>query len=307
MCVNFNEIVGIVLVNPANAAGVEEKISKGTIIDAAYIEERINAADPTSRWTFIKQFGISTTSRENPPKETLNNGIEILVGRDAPRNFEGTIVATSPQYLKELKKLECQNLAFYAIDVTGNFLGKRDDDRDALYPRLIAPNTFYAQERVASGGNTTTGVKVMFSIDPSEKEVDSDYIAASEMDGVNMLSLIATQRTYSCEMKVVGSPADDSVVIDVSTVFGSNKTPSPVVGLSTSNFTLINTITGAAITVTSCAPNGAISGRYLVGFDLTSGIVVRLGFILGAVVATNGGTPAYILTPSSATEFTTGV
>ena len=303
MCININEIAGIVLVQPVTTLGVEEKILKATAVNNTYVAGRINAVDSSARWTFLKSFATSAYARAEPKKEALSNGIELNV-TDAPKTFTGVIPATTPQYIREFESIKCLPMAFYGVDIKGNLIGRRDAKRTAIFPFLIAAGTINLQERQATGGNLTTGVKVDFTLDMSEKDSDTDAIESSEMENVNMLTLISTQRTYNVETALFASTTT-GFTVDLATVFGSNKNPSPVIGFET--FLKVQRVsTGLDVPISPPTPNATIKGRYAVTFvtPLTIGDKIRLYGILPAVVSPSGGSPAFILTSSILTEIT---
>jgi len=170
---NCQDLIGIdtkeFLVPTINSDGVRNSHDASVVIDAAFLEGKINEADPSKRWYPLPKIENPTSERTDPVTETSASGTIAFI-KDGVRTETFELWNQSPTLIKALESAKCTDFSIYTVDDCGNLVGMCLDNTDFLYPIRIDKGSLSIQ--YVKKTPTTVG-KVTISFQWLEIEKDS--------------------------------------------------------------------------------------------------------------------------------------
>lgn len=187
---------------------------------------------------FAESFNITKgeTVYETKPS---NNKYKIKPGI---RSFsmELTDKNASVRMLEQVKKFGCSALSYFIVDIEGKIEGyKPTADSTDFYPIPMSQSTFDAILNYATDTTVQT-IGVMFDQSQYFNDGSLYYLTPSDL-GYSATELVGLKSGTV----VASTPTTTSVVLTVTKPSGSALTPSPIVGLTDTNFAIYD-VTGAA-------------------------------------------------------------
>lgn len=250
--------------------GTRNGILLSATINQAYLDDRVNDPDPSSRWypcDLLKNY--DNVKGENV-YETFSDNTKSLI-EEGIRTLTANIVKNAgPRMLGSLKTYQCVDMSVYFIDKNGNIqVESVSEDGLTAYPTRIDKETFAPSLQKATP-TTVEKILLTFDLDKAVFDEDAQMILASEYTGdifglKGLLDVVPT----------LGAITTTSIVLTLNTLFGSAKNKQPVTGLLAADFTLYN-VTDAAPVVVVTAPENP-DGTYTITFAAqTSGDDIRI-------------------------------
>jgi hypothetical protein len=144
---NFKVMRGLIIVPKFNADGERNKIAAGTEITEAALTALLNNADKTVRWYPIPEIEAATGERTDPTLFTNPSGAIEFV-KDGVKTLQFELRRRGSEFKGQIESCECNELAFYAIDIDGRIRGLIETVEDGspdLYPIPIQPGSFYSK------------------------------------------------------------------------------------------------------------------------------------------------------------------
>jgi len=268
---------GIIMVPYMNSAGSVNAIDLTATLDAAYVTAKLNHVDPTYRWYPIQGIKNVEDLRGDPEFETFNDNSKMRV-QDGIRTFKGFKPGVVPSYVGNINDATCDKMGIFIIGVGGELQGS-DKVAGFLYPLLISANSWVANY-FKPQDKAVSKMMLEFQIDPQENDRNLSYIAQTEFNNYNLLSINGLQ-----DATIENLTVDSATVVsfDVETMYGTAVTKNKVKGLVSADFVssdsavvakVYNEDTAADVTVVAAEPT---PGSYTLTFTAqTAGDVIRV-------------------------------
>lgn len=189
---------GECFLNPKNIVGFILAPLGAVITEAdaadfgAFLESKINAADPAERWYPVHGFEAVTDNTEDVTIETMGYGGKGIVREgDYDLLFRWVIGGMCLQ--KSLRKFNNTNMGVFLIDSAGMLFGTTVNGEMHAIPLVL----FYTQPWRVNDGSTSTnyGVRIVFRPRPVNEDLAFLDVAAlgfvlSSFRGLQNLSLV---------------------------------------------------------------------------------------------------------------------
>ncbi len=210
-------------------------------VNAAYIDAKLNEADPSKRWYPTPVFDNITDERNESMKETLDSGANIYV-KQGTRPFTGVMVKQSNVLLEKMENWRCSNIGALVIDVAGSLIGDISTDGLFLKPTSIDQNT-WDPTLIKAKDATSQKIKLDFEWDIAVKDGDLRMITADEITDYDLLLINGL-----LDVNVVITPiTTDKITVTLTLDYGTALAKIPVVGWGLADFSANNITTGSPI------------------------------------------------------------
>lgn len=223
--------------------------------------DKVNHSDPSKRWYPYHQLKNVTEEQADATFAEADNG-----ERDKLRNGIKTITeemwATGHQFFGKVPE-NCVPFGIVCIDVCGNLLGEKESKTSTLlYPRTVNHRSV---DKVFMNKTNNDAQKITLSYDYGYLTSDANqYVvpksAFSTVDPRQLSGMLDVNLTLE-------ATANDTIVIDAALDFGDAITLTPVEGLVTADFTMINVDDGNATLTITVVESTTTPGRYTATID----------------------------------------
>lgn len=228
-------VVGQMLAVALNADdGTEFEIDLSADFDQAALDAHINNVDKSKRWYPLNEVenwdGAPKSETEfqefnSKNKSKLSDGI---------RSASCVIAQTVSKYAGQLKEVgECRKIGMFFVDSCGNVRGNVRKT-GFLKPIRIAQNTWDAILLWAVDGSNAQNTSIKFDFNKLEKDGDLGHIASSSITAD--LTLAEGLRDVTFENAVL-TASDDTLVVDMKTIYGDAKDLEGVKGILAGDLT----------------------------------------------------------------------
>lgn len=263
----------LTLLNPAGVAG--DYATMG-----AYIKDKTdNAAWPAQeRFYPSPRVRNATFERTETAYETAASGEKFRLSSGGVRSKKMELWAKDAvsQIYRELKKFGCTELDEYDVDVNGAIWGIKDDATTSVIRGYeMATETFDVFKDYATDASVNK-LMLSFDLDNAECEENSYAITANEL-GYKATALKGLISGYTSSDNTDLS----TVVVDVTTRYGSASTYQPIVGLLDANFIVTDAI-GTVLAHAGTVENP--DGTYTI--DMTAPLTVTDVYTVNVVTTT---------------------
>lgn len=194
--------------------GTYNQIGKDDVIDQAYIDAKINHADPSKRWIPYGSFVNVDESRADPITESFSDGSSVVV-QNSPRVWSGLLNNYSPQYISNLGAQRCQDFGLFVINDCGGLQGSVTADGEFLRPIRVNNGSWYPNY-IKKTDTVSAKVSLSFEFSQLENDASLRVIEKGEMDGVDLTTirgLLDVTPTISAE-STTGFVADLEIKFD---------------------------------------------------------------------------------------------
>lgn len=287
---NFKVMRGMFIVPRFDGDGVANKIAAGTEITAAYLTARLNDADKTKRWYPIPQIEAATGERADPTIFTNPSGAIEFV-KDGTKALQFELRRRGAEFKGQIESCECNELAFFAIDIDGRLRGLIETIEDGspdFFPIPIQSGSFYSKLVDATEDNPEH-LLVNFQIEITVKDSLLRIYPGSLTTG----DLLAARGLFDV-FSDYSSKSTTDFTVSLRTIYSDGDKFRPE-GLLAGDFSLYNVTDALAVVITSITEE--TPGVYDINFAAqTSADVLRLtptknGFDFSAVVTNTIAVP----------------
>lgn len=251
--------------------GTENVILAADTFDQTFLDDKINDPDPSKRLLPIN--GIENwdgAPRAETSFETFNSGNKSKLS-DGVKSATALVPQTVSQYFGQLKKLgECNEIGLFMVDGCENFRGNGRIAGE-LKPIRVARNTWDLILAWAVDASNAQNTMIAFDFDKLEKDEDLAHIPKSSITAD--LTTAEGLRDVAFTDGVL-TASDDTLIIDIKTIFGDPFDKEGVKGLL--NADLIMTVAGSAAVILSVTEG--VNGNYTI--ELTTDVVVSDTFTI---------------------------
>ena len=218
----------------------------------------INEADASKRWFPLPNFENVELPKADSQFEEANSGRMVFL-RQGKRSFAGELWAedSTPTLLGKLQNNRCVDFGIYIVDVNGNLVGSKVNDR--LYPITVDNPSFNPTFTFATDSTTQKIMlgfdfdrlfdeSTMYMITPTEAGVNFNDL--NGLVDVNLLTNLLTSTTFTFD-----------AVLD----YGTALNPIKFTGAVSADFELYNNDTAATVSIT-LVENLPLEGNYTATF-----------------------------------------
>ncbi len=248
---------GVIGVSIEDSDGNLNKIPAGTTLDAAYINGKLNEADPTKRWFPIQDLRNVTDVRNTSEFETDSAG-GIAKLRTGTRPFFGESWKSSPQFLCKLQSWECSEFGLFVIDINNGMVVRSIDDSGDAYPLPVDQNSWDPLFVPAQDGNVQK-VTIGFNWHSELNDCELKYIQASNFQ----LPLKSLRGLFDIEVTYTNAN-QFGVTADLKTQYGDYFSPIPDTGVLLANVSLYYIDGATPIAIDAWTPDPVVKGRYVI-------------------------------------------
>jgi len=279
-CFNkFGYPLGYAFQKIKNSSGDDNKVEATEAAKLTQLtwESSLYSSDQNLKISVLSNVKAVTDEREDPNTEDVD-GVEIFVS-EGTRKITFEVYGVPSKVKGFIEGLRCGEFGFYAISNTKNLGGLKVDG--GVQPIPIEKGTLFVKEIF----QTKTGQqKLMVTFQVSEAYNDSDFgfLPASIIDA----DLLGT--TPQIQALLTGDGAADSAGAEtVNIVFSANNSTvdEPIAGANdAAYYTLQNTTTGGAVTISGVVDNGGGEYEILYTSQTTADVLV-LSYANGSPLA----------------------
>lgn len=263
----------LIVVQKYNSLGVRNSIdvTGATTIDQAFFDALVNQADVSKRFYPLPLMDNIEDVKGDSLKETLNSNEELFIS-EGIRTFTGVMVEQSAKFLSVLKSMRCTNNAVYIIDKGGKLIGELSDDGTLLYPIDVSQAT-WDPKLMKTTDATVQKIMLDFAFAPETKDENLNFIAPSEMDDIDLLTL---NGLWDISGTFVSSISTKTIVT-LEFLYGSAMTKQKVNDLLVADWELYNTTTSLAVTVdTSTESDGTYTLNHAAGVTAADVLTLKV-------------------------------
>ena len=261
-CVTLQSVTSkLIMVPLENSAGALNFLDLSTAPTLASINALINQSDSSLRWFPLPVFEKVELPKADSTFEEAPSGRKIFI-KQGKRSFTGELWNGTTQLLGKIQDNRCVEFGVYIVDINGNLVGSKVGN--SLYPIPVDNQSFDAKMMFATD---TTVPKIMVGFDFYRLFDESTmWLITGDEAGTDFNSL---DGLLDVVMTKVASTTT-SLTIDATLDYGTALNPIKVSGLLLADFTLVNSTTGAPITISGVtAGTGVNSNRYALAFAST--------------------------------------
>lgn len=237
-------------------------------IDQAYLDSRLRALDPDSRWYITPELKNVVDERGDDVQETFEDTTVAFI-QEGPRTFTGITIGQSPVLKGQLDSFRCKVIGVYAVDKSGNLIGS--NAREGFLDPVRLQEQTLSPKLVKGTDTTVQKVQIDFTVNQLEDDANLSYIGASNITGAllganGLLDVVAEEAT---DISTTG------FTVKLNTLFGGVLGKTPAEGLETADFSAYNVTDDSTVTLTSVTEGE--DGEYVFVFPAaTSADVIRI-------------------------------
>lgn len=245
----INVIKRVILVPLFDNSGAANAVSLSATFNQAFFDALINQTDGSKRWYPLPEMKNVTSPKADTIYQTFDDGSKIFI-REGIRSFTGIIPKQSTNYLDKLKSARCREFGVYLVDKDGNLIGTISADGTQLLPIQVDNASW---NPIYGFGTDTTVSQVVVGFDFNIDMADEDLrmITAADITPVNLSLLRGLLDLHA----VYSAISTTGFTAKINTDFGSVLNPIVAKGLLTTNFTLQNLTTPAAVPILTFTDN----------------------------------------------------
>lgn len=236
----FGELYGIIYTPTYASDGSRNKIADGDTVNEAYLEAKINNADPSKRWYPVYDIDNVENIGAEADMFTTESGRQLFLN-EGLRSISAKLFGASNRVVGKLNSIRCTDVSIYLVDVNRTIMGKYDGTD--LLPARLSAQTFQALFTFAKT-KTIQDVMMKFQLDRLEKDTDWMGLTLSEMANADV-TLIPALLDVNVVISVITSTGFTATLTGYKDTFGSE---TPIVGWVKDNFILTKS---TPITITS--------------------------------------------------------
>lgn len=241
----------LILVPIQQANGTLNRLTLGSLPNAAAITALVNQADDKARWYPLPKMENITNERAEPIKQEFDSGNTIFI-RDGVKTFKGEVVLQDSVFASKLDGLRCYQMGAYVVDADASLIGSHAV-AGYLAPMKINMGT-WTVETVDATDTTVAMVRLSFQWDNTLADGDIRKVLESDFgSGVDLLGLDGLIDIYGTASAISAT----AFTMKIETDYGSVENPVPVEGLVLADFALANLTVPASITITSVTETSA--------------------------------------------------
>lgn len=256
--------------------GTRNGIAISDVLDQAYVDGKIQAANPADRWYPTPYIENVEDTKGDSTFESLNNGSNIFI-QEGARTFTGVHIKQSTTFLGKLKSGRCVNFGVYMVDIDGTLTGSISSDGQTLYPIAVDKETFNPV-LVKATDTTVQKIQVSFEFDRIERDENLKSISAGDISA----SLLTTNGLISSNLEATSFTATGGT-LTVTMDYGTFGKGIKVEGLELADISVFNVTTSTAVTVATVTEGSAgvytlayasgvtTADELRISLDLTSG------------------------------------
>ncbi len=143
---NFKALRGIFAMSTFDADGEKNKVEAGTEIDADFLADKLNEADPLKRWYPLMPIEAAAGERADPTLFTNPSGsIEFV--KDGVKNLSFELRRRGAEFKGQIDACPCAELSFFGVDAAGKLRGLITgvNENSDFFPIPIQPGSFYSK------------------------------------------------------------------------------------------------------------------------------------------------------------------
>jgi hypothetical protein len=243
---NFKVMRGLYIVSRYDGDGVKNKIAAGTEITAAYLTARLNDADKAKRWYPVTQLENTTEERADPTLFTNPSGATEFV-KDGVKTFATELRRRGAEFKGQIEACECNELAFFAIDIDGRLRGLIESIEDGspdFFPIPIQPGSFFSK-LVGATEDNPEHLTVSFQYELTVK----DSLLRIYPSSLTTADLLNAKGLYDVFSDITDI-AQTGFTATLRTIYSDGDKYRPA-GLVAGDFALYNVTDSAAVAITS--------------------------------------------------------
>lgn len=236
------------------------------VLPDAFVEGKINEADPSKRWYVTPKINAVTDARAEPITFDVD-GIAQIISQGI-RTFVGSFYAKNgaPKFAGVINSFQCQDMSYFEISVDGAIVGI-DNDTEML-PIDIESGTLFAGV-VRKTKTDPNSVSVTFAVQELVRDENLIQIAASNIEG----NMLLKRGLIDSTGEALSTPTITTTTARVKLYYAYGDFPSklprksvvvadlsPDLGVTPS--TVFNETTSGNVTVTSLTPVIGEPGQY---------------------------------------------
>ena len=260
----------VILLRRTADDGTLNQIAASDLVDgklpSGYVEERINAVDPSRRWFVARAIDDVEDEVGDPITESRTGGVDSIVDKGV-RTFAGVFLGKGVPFLAALESLACGDVGVYYIDSCGALVGQRNASGTALRPLPIASNTLFPR-LVPATGETLPKIHVMWNFDKRrQQDALIDYLPESALnltdgDALELDGLLTVNGSASASTTA-------GVTVALTTDYGSFGNKQPATGWTAADIVITNLDDGGAVVAIDTMTETSFgSGIYEITYDV---------------------------------------
>jgi hypothetical protein len=223
--------------------------------DQAYLDARLNDADPSKRWYPITDIENFAAPQAEDQFETFQSGNKSLIQKGV-RSAEMKIAKTVSKFAGQLQAVgSCGSIGVLMYDECENLRGNTKD-AGFLRPMRVADNTWSAILQWAVAGSNAQNTDIMFDFHKSELDKDLGHLTSSTITADIFGAEGLRNVTFT---DIVASAASDTITFNARTIFGDASDLDNVAGLEIADLTII--VNAVTLTITDLTQQ--VGGEYI--------------------------------------------
>jgi hypothetical protein len=261
-----------IVVPLTDSAGARNYVDPTAVINAAYINARLNDTDASQRWYPMPLMKNITDERGDAITEEFEDGSTEFI-RQGTRTFTGMIVGSGPHYLNQLMDHRCVDFGVYEVDKDGALIGLSEAD-GFIYPIPVDKGSWYPRY-VKKTDTAVAKIVVSYSYSQTADDESLEMVPSTDIIGIDLRTV---NGLFDVHLVTTAGPTTTGMTAKITTNFGNVADRTTVKGLVAGDFTLAEiTPTPGAIVITSVTETPANSGIYVFVWPAaTSGDELRL-------------------------------
>lgn len=265
----FGAIRKLIFVPILGSGGTRNSIPVGTTFDSSYVVAKINNTNAKDRWYPSDLLVNIDSSRAETEFQTFDDNSKEPV-QQGVKPFTGFAKYRDAVYASKLSTAVCTQMGVYEIDVNGSLRGEASADGSVLYPIQISA---FDARVIDPKSKEIGGVQISYEYQADVKDSSLRMIAASEMNGVNMLAVNGLVDVYTTTTGATISTT--SLTFKLFMDYGTFQSKEGVTGLVTGDIALYNVTDSASVTSSTFTELG--DGVYRITFTAqTSGDEIKV-------------------------------
>lgn len=256
----------IVLFDYIDSDGNYNGVTKGAVMNLAWITAKTNHIDPTKRWTIFPEIFALEAPAPESEVETID-GIDMPTGEEIKQkaSFQHVKEAANPALKASYDSFKCRDLGMLTITYKGQLAGMNDGEGNLIGVHL-QEGSLTAQYMQPTKGSVQK-MMVTFYVDELENDADRDFIAAEQI-AYPAKKWFAAQPLQVMPLEVSNS-GQDTIVLTLDMLYGGVDRKKKITGIVSADFsyddgttdaTVFNVTQDASVVVTSAETGGSGSG-----------------------------------------------
>jgi hypothetical protein len=260
-------------------AGIDfDAVAVNGVIPKAFIDGKLNAANPKDRWYPIGNFKNVENVRAEAVTESFNDG-DVAKIKDGIKTFAGVLPKKNPKYKAILDSFACNDeLVVVHVDVNGTIVGQSFDGN--FVQGLDVNNESFDPNYVETTDTTIVKVSLNYSYKQNTDDGNLYFITADGTE-TDMTSVRGLK-----DVDLLEEVAATTTELSVEAVLSYNASANNKLTLSdlvVGDFTLINKTQGGTPVAFTLDDIDAAQGIYKL--EYTTGVAANDELIVGATKA----------------------